>query len=106
MNTTTIITGIAGSIGTTSATVNDDGSTDTEKRNSTLVPIAASSATTAVGGTINAHQVEEIYEKYATCVQPSLNYVQALSDDDLVEALQKMDLLALEKEPKTDAKTI
>ena len=74
-----------------------------KKRDNTLKTVAVtaiSSATTVTtGACMNSCTKKQIYEKYATA------YVDSLSDEELEEALQKMNLLA-EKLPETNSKTI
>jgi len=69
-----------------------------------FAPIAGTSvATTATylaAATVNSHGINEIYNKYAS------TYVESMSDEELAEALQKMELLASDNIEENNTKKI
>ena len=98
--TTTLIGGVTTSIGTATATLNEDGTINEESRNAVLGTAVATTAT-VVGATIlNDHTLDKIYEKYATA------YIDSMSDKDLEKALADLDLLEKELNEKSSAKKI
>jgi len=59
-----------------------------------------STATSAIGVSINNNGIQEIQHKYANA------YVESMSDEELEMALMKMDLLEAEQEEKSIEKSI
>lgn len=85
--TTTILTGLAGVGGVTSTTVNKDGTIDRGKRNATLTVTIASTGTAFASDCIHKKTKEQVAEEY------SQRYVESMSNEELVKALQDFDLL-------------
>jgi len=101
MNTSTLIgSGVGSTTLFTSATVNDDASIDKKGAAEYLGSTALTVATTAVGYTMNANTVKSVQQKYSSA------YVESLTDDELAEALQRMDLLIAENPQEKDVKTL
>lgn len=100
MNTSTLLTGVTGSTITTSATVKEDGTIDTQTRNSILGTVVSTTATAVAGASLNAHGTKEIYQKYAQA------YVESMSDEELETALSQMNLLIQENEQNNNIKTL
>lgn len=95
--TTTILSGLAGAVGVTSTTLNEDGSVNREKRNAILATATSTVAVTLGGDILNKQSKEKVHEKYSQA------YVKSMSDDELIKALQDFDLLdkSSEEVPKT-----
>ena len=68
-------------------------------RNLALTAVATT-ATAIAADSIQAHTREQIHEKYASA------YVQSMSDEELEQALIRMDLLEGELPEETSVKTI
>ena len=101
MNTSTLISsGVCTVSLSTNATVNDDASINKKKGAEFLGTTALSVATTAVGYTIQGNTVRSVQQKYSSA------YVESLSDEELEQALQKMDLLIAENPTEKDVKTL
>lgn len=101
MNTSTLISsGICTATISTNATVNDDASINKKQGAEFLGTTALLVATTAVGYTINTNTVKSIQQKYSSA------YVESLSDEELAQALQRMDLLIAESPQEKDVKTL
>ena len=60
----------------------------------------ATAATAAIGASLNAHTMNEIHEKYSSA------YVESMSDEELEQALIKMDLLEAKQTIETDVKSL
>lgn len=100
MNTTTLIgmTGVSASL--TNYTVGENGQIDKGRRNDLIATTITTSATIAVGGTLNDQSMQQIHSKYANA------YVESLSDEQLERALQQLNLLEEETEKMNCVKTI
>ena len=101
MNATTLILAVSGTaIGSTSASVKEDGTLDTTKRNDFIATTLSVTATTVAGSVMNNATVDQIHHKY------SRSYVESLSDSELEAALQDMNLLASENMSNNRDKTL
>lgn len=94
---------ISAGLGTTSSVTmytTDDEKILPERRNEVIGTAVALTATTALGQSMNSIGQKRIYEKYATA------YVESMSDAELEQALQKMDLLLAEEPQENQTKTM
>lgn len=87
MTTLTMLTSASAVSGTTASTFNDDGTIDTEKRNSVLGATALTAGTLIAASIQEKNAMDEIYDKYANA------YIDSLSDEELACALEQLDLL-------------
>ena len=97
LKTTTII---GAPITTTASTLNEDGSVN--KKN--LIPIlaagAVSTGTIGMSYVLNQHDLKKIHERAAT------SYLDSMSDEELVSALEQLNMLEAENNQKNSNKTI
>lgn len=99
MTTLTMLASSSATVGTTSTTFNEDGTIDTEKRN-TLIGSSAILGGTIIGSSmLEDNTMNEIYEKYSS------SYIDSMSDEELVSALEQLDLLERNIE-KSSSKSI
>ena len=89
-NTTTIITGTAGVVGTTAYTVDKDFKINRDKRNNVLATTLTTTATAIAEDYIPEKTTKKDEEKSST------SYIDSLSDSELALALEKLDLLEKE----------
>lgn len=87
MTTLTMLTSTSAVSGTTTSTFNNDGTIDTEKRNSLLGATALTAGTLIAASIQEKNAMDEIYEKYANA------YIDSMSDEELASALEQLDLL-------------
>lgn len=87
MTTLTMLTSASAVSGTTASTFNKDGTIDTEKRNSLLGATALTAGTLIAASIQEKNAMDEIYDKYANA------YIDSMSDEELVSALEQLDLL-------------
>ena len=73
---------------------------DKDKAKNLALTSVALTATTIAADSIQAHTREQIHERYSSA------YVQSMSDEELEQALIKMDLLEATLPEDTDVKTI
>lgn len=99
LNGKTTTSALGGTV-TLYSTLNDDGSVSREKSTSLIATTAATGITALGGYSLNEYEVKKIYEEYATA------YIDSMSDEELQEALVKLDLLEAEMSKKNDMKTI
>lgn len=97
---TTLLTAELGTTSSITMYTTDDEKILPNKRNEVIGTTLVSTATTAVGQSMNAHGQKKIYEKYASA------YVESMTDEELELALQKMDLLAIDEQTDQQTKTI
>ena len=98
---TTMITGALAITGTgLSLYDKENKSINKNNANSILTTTIATGATAAVGASMNAYTMHEIHEKYSSA------YVESMSDEELEQALVKMDLLEAEQTIETDVKSL
>lgn len=95
-----ILLGTGSITSTTTATVKEDGTFDTDSRNSILGAAVATTATAVAGQSLNAHGTKQVYQKYAQA------YVESMSDEELERALAQMDLLIGEEVDNSNIKTL
>ena len=100
MNTTTIITGLGTLTASTSATVDKDGNIDKKRRNKIAATTITTTATTIAQNMITAKHLSRIYEMSAQA------YVDSMTDEELAEALEKLDLLEKEDNSSIEVKTL
>ena len=80
-------TSVVGPTLTTNSTLNDDGTVNRDKRNDLLVTAVSTTASLAVGGSLNAKNHKEVQEKYSSA------YMDSVSDEELISALEEFGLL-------------
>ena len=90
MDTTTIIGITAASIGSSTLTIGEDGDISLTGRQSIVATSLTSTATTAIGDSLNANAMKEIQTKYSSA------YIESMSEEELESALQKLDLLVVD----------
>lgn len=99
-NTTTTIGALGAPLATTSSTLNEDGSVNKNNLLSVLVPVVSSTATVGMGYVMNQHDLKRIKQDAAT------SYIESMSDEELISALEQLDMLDSEINNKNDNKTI
>jgi len=95
MTTTTFLAGSSSLASASSATIKEDGTIDESTRKSLLGASVATTATVLGTTAIKNKTIENIYEKYAC------RYVDSLSDKELAEALEKLELLEASNSQET-----
>ena len=81
-------------------TLNEDGTRDKSKRNSTLITTTTSSATVAGEYILNQRGIRRAQDKLTS------SYIESLSDEELAQALEQLNLLDSDNNEKKDCKTI
>lgn len=99
MSTSLITTELATTSSITMYTTDDERILP-DKRNRVIGATLTSTATTAIGQSMNVHGQKKVYEKYASA------YIESMSDEELETALQKMDLLIADEQDNTQIKTL
>lgn len=87
---TSLIGGIAVT-STTSSTIKEDGSIDTDSAKGLLTTTVSTSAATTAGHIANKHGMDEIRQQYTG------SYIDSLSNEELEAMLVKLDLIEAEK---------
>ena len=100
LNSTTVLGTAIAPTATSAGTLNDDGTVNTSKRNALIVTPTFTTASLAVGASLNAHYDKEMF---AESLQ---GYVESLSDEELVAALEEANAILGEETTNTGVKTI
>ena len=87
-------------LGVANSTLNEDGSIDRDKRNSTLATTVSVTATAVIGTIINKHEMKKIHDKATS------SYIDSLSNEELAYMLEELNLMETAQEEIKDVKTI
>lgn len=97
--TTTILSG-GGTTSTVLNAISDEGKLEPEKLNSAIISSSVATGSTLAATYSNNKGVEEIYEKYSSA------YVESMTEEELVRALEAVELLEKEKFLENNSKTL
>lgn len=88
-------------LGTSSFTINENGDI---KTNNALATLATSTGATVINY-LESDKYDEAFNRYAS-IKEGQSYVESLSDEELVNALEKLDLLETEMSTEPNSKRI
>ena len=100
LHSTTVFGATVAPTATAAGTLNDDGTVNRDKRNSTLLTTSSTTASLAIGASLNSHYKKEMFSEYLQ------GYVESLSDEELYAALAEVGEVLGEETTDTTVKTI
>ena len=101
LRTTTLLSSYVGlPLSSTAYTVNEDGTVDKKKSQRLTTSIATSTTTLATEDLLDRYQIKKSHDRLTS------SYIDSLSDDELAQALEQLDLLEIDNNEKNDCKTI